>query len=104
MTESELALTEQKVNDGNMLIAKLKQELTIKVSEHQEEVRRDHEVRDLRAHSRILGFFSHPKNVPVLIFCCPNKNTHVLRFKTFCELKKKDPLSPLKKITCKDTC
>lgn len=44
MTESELALTEQKVNDGNMLIAKLKQELTIKVSEHQEEIRRDHEV------------------------------------------------------------
>lgn len=45
MTESELALTEQKVNDGNMLIAKLKQELTIKVSEHQEEIRRDHEER-----------------------------------------------------------
>lgn len=44
MTESELALTEQKVNDGNMLVAKLKQELTIKVSEHQEEIRRDHTV------------------------------------------------------------
>lgn len=47
MTESELALTEQKVNDGNMLVAKLKQELTIKVSEHQEEIRRDHTVGQL---------------------------------------------------------
>lgn len=102
MTESELALTEQKVNDGNMLIAKLKQELTIKVSEHQEEIRRDHEVRDLKVPSRMLGFsFSHQKYVPVLIFCCPNKNIHVLRIKTFCKLKKRLPLA--NKITCKDT-
>lgn len=101
MTESELALTEQKVNDGNMLIAKLKQELTIKVSEHQEEIRRDHEV-ILKVPSRMLGFsFSHQKYVPVLIFCCPNKNIHVLRIKTFCKLKKRLPLA--NKITCKDT-
>lgn len=52
--------------------------------------------------SRMLGFsFSHQKYVPVLIFCCPNKNIHVLRIKTFCKLKKRLPLA--NKITCKDT-
>ena len=44
MTESELAMTEQKVNDSNMLVARLKQELTEKVGHHQEDLRKEHEV------------------------------------------------------------
>ncbi|KAK3089984.1 hypothetical protein FSP39_008219 [Pinctada imbricata] len=45
MTESELALTEQKVNDSNMLVARLKQELTEKVSTQQEDLRKEHEAK-----------------------------------------------------------
>lgn len=44
LTESELALTEQKASDYNMLINKLKQELSGKMGDHQEELRRFQEV------------------------------------------------------------
>ncbi|KAJ8318587.1 hypothetical protein KUTeg_003678, partial [Tegillarca granosa] len=45
MTESELALTEQKANDFSLLITRLKQELSDKTSVHQDELRKEHEDR-----------------------------------------------------------
>lgn len=45
MTESELALTEQKAHDFSLLITRLKQELSDKTTVHQDELRKEHEVK-----------------------------------------------------------
>lgn len=52
MTESELALTEQKVNDYNMLITRLKQELSEKMTNHAEDLRRYQEVKNFIVHQK----------------------------------------------------
>lgn len=51
MTESELALAEQKTNDYNVLLNKLKQEYSHQVSSHQVEMKKEKEV----------CFFSQPE-------------------------------------------
>ena len=44
MTESELALAEQKANDYSVIINRLKQELSDSSSVHQSDIRREREV------------------------------------------------------------
>jgi len=44
MTESELALAEQKLNDYSVIITRLKQELSDSSSVHQGDIRREREV------------------------------------------------------------
>ncbi|XP_033749782.1 leucine-rich repeat-containing protein 45-like [Pecten maximus] len=64
MTESELALTEQKCNDYSMLITKLKQELSNKVGGHQEDLRRyqeDRAVTEAKLYKEVS--VAHDKNI-----------------------------------------